>query len=433
MSEKNIRQKVHQAVDQMTSSAKPDPWLAQKVRSRAQEREEEPMKKKVPAGIVIVLAIMLLMTAVAAAVTNGFGLLRVLPEQADNTAFTDRIVSIGQTWEGKYFSAEIKEAVFDGYKLRFSMSVTPKEGAEKIFAYPVVKAVCEGRKMETSIINVDGWADKSGFWVPDMKPLIPREDFDLNDMVYEVSLMDDNYDPTTVSEDVEWTITFNVLRTDWKVSFEDSGFPDEVKCQAFRKKEYEAFDRHELLLDEYGYGMEDIIEHPYVKDGAIIVEDDFDSYYLNLYTKDVFTLEEQATFSFVADKAEVRKVEAPVKFVLPEEKKPEEQKYEVTKAEATADGFCIMITRTFKYSYEAYEYNLDNLPWTFKLKSDEAELQSLYTTLHQGDNGFGRSAITYTLEYNTNKPISSVTLVPVQHTDSEDVEREDLAIELKLE
>lgn len=391
------------------------------------------MKKKVPAGIVIVLAIMLLMTAVAAAVTNGFGLLRVLPEQADNTAFTDRIVSIGQTWEGKYFSAEIKEAVFDGYKLRFSMSVTPKEGAEKIFAYPVVKAVCEGRKMETSIINVDGWADKSGFWVPDMKPLIPREDFDLNDMVYEVSLMDDNYDPTTVSEDVEWTITFNVLRTDWKVSFEDSGFPDEVKCQAFRKKEYEAFDRHELLLDEYGYGMEDIIEHPYVKDGAIIVEDDFDSYYLNLYTKDVFTLEEQATFSFVADKAEVRKVEAPVKFVLPEEKKPEEQKYEVTKAEATADGFCIMITRTFKYSYEAYEYNLDNLPWTFKLKSDEAELQSLYTTLHQGDNGFGRSAITYTLEYNTNKPISSVTLVPVQHTDSEDVEREDLAIELKLE
>ena len=92
-----------------------------------------------------------------------------------------------------------------------------------------------------------------------------------------------------------------------------------------------------------------------------------------------------------------------------------------------------MITRTFKYSYEAYEYNLDNLPWTFKLKSDEAELQSLYTTLHQGDNGFGRSAITYTLEYNTNKPISSVTLVPVQHTDSEDVEREDLAIVLKLE
>ena len=82
-------------MDQMTSAAKPDPWLAQKVRFRAQGKENEPMRKKVPAGLVIVLAIMFLMTAVAAAVTNGFGLLRYYPEQAENTAFTDRIVSIG--------------------------------------------------------------------------------------------------------------------------------------------------------------------------------------------------------------------------------------------------------------------------------------------------------------------------------------------------
>ena len=86
MSGNNIHQKVHLAVDQMTSAAKPDPWLAQKVRFRAQERENEPMRKKVPAGLVIVIAVMLLMTAVAAAVTNGFGLLRFFPEQADNTA-----------------------------------------------------------------------------------------------------------------------------------------------------------------------------------------------------------------------------------------------------------------------------------------------------------------------------------------------------------
>ena len=33
MSGNNIHQKVHLAVDQMTSAAKPDPWLAQKVRS----------------------------------------------------------------------------------------------------------------------------------------------------------------------------------------------------------------------------------------------------------------------------------------------------------------------------------------------------------------------------------------------------------------
>ena len=292
------------------------------------------MRKKLPAGLVIVLAIMFLMTAVAAAVTNGFGLLRFLPEQAENTAFTDRIVSIGQTWEGKHFSAEISEAVFDGYKLRFAMSVTPKEGAEKIFVYPVVKAVCGGKTLEAYMTNVHGWGDRGGFWVPDLKPLIPQEDYDLNDMVYEISLVDEYDSPMTVSEDVEWTFTFNVLHTDWKISFEDSGFNTDGFTDAdwveFRNKEYEAYDRHELLLDEYGCGLEDIIRHPYAKDGIVTVEGDFDSFFLDLYTREVFTLEEQATFSFVADKAEVRKVAETVKFVLPEEKKSGEQKYEVT-------------------------------------------------------------------------------------------------------
>jgi hypothetical protein len=388
------------------------------------------MKKKVPAGIVIVLAIMLLMTAVAAAVTNGFGLLRYFPEQADNTAFTDRIVSIGQTWEGKYFSAEIKEAVFDGYKLRFAMGVTPKEGADKIFAYPVVKAVCEGREMETSIINVDGWADKSGFWVPDMKPPIPREDFDLNDMVYEISLMDSEYRPKTVNEDVEWTITFNILHTDWTISFGDSGFGSDgftdADWQAFKQKEYEAFDRHELLLDEYGYEMDDIIQHPYVNN-MVISEDDFDAYDLNLYTRDVFTLEEQAVFSFVADRAEIRKAEVPFKFVL-----PEKQKCEIRKAEATADGVNVIVWTRYFHRHSAFE--MDEVPWSFKVKSDEADLNGCYTTLHQGwDDNSAVLETSFTLEYDVNKPISSIIVIPIQHTDSGDVEREDLAIKLELE
>ena len=394
------------------------------------------MRKKLPAGLVIVLAIMFLMTAVAAAVTNGFGLLRFLPEQAENTAFTDRIVSIGQTWEGKHFSAEISEAVFDGYKLRFAMSVTPKEGAEKIFVYPVVKAVCGGKTLEAYMTNVHGWGDRGGFWVPDLKPLIPQEDYDLNDMVYEISLVDEYDSPMTVSEDVEWTFTFNVLHTDWKISFEDSGFNNDgftdADWVAFRNKEYEAYDRHELLLDEYGCGLEDIIRHPYAKDGIVTVEGDFDSFFLDLYTREVFTLEEQATFSFVADKAEVRKVAEPVKFVLPEEKKSGEQKYEVTQAEATADGISIKITKICNFSYEAFEYDQDTLPWHFMLKSDEAELRRRYTTLHQGDNGSGRSAMTYIMEYDVNKPLSSVTLVPVECTESGKVERDDLAIVLEL-
>ena len=417
-------------MDQMTSAAKPDPWLAQKVRSRAQGKEEEPMRKKLPAGLVIVLAIMFLMTAVAAAVTNGFGLLRYYPKQTDNTAFTDRIVSIGQTWEGKYFSAEINEAVFDGYKLRFTMNVTPKEGAEQVFVYPVAKAVCGDKLRYASCINVTGWAENGGFWVPDLKPLIPREDFDLSEMVYEISLLDDHFRPTVVNEDAEWTITFNVLHTDWKVSFGDSGFGNEVwsdeKWAEFQKREFEAYDRHELLLDEYGYGMEEVIQHPYIGDDSVQFEEYYEDPSLTWYTKDVFTLEEQAVFSFVADRAEVRKAETPISFVL-----PEKQKCEVQKAEATADGVTVII-QTKYYHAENIEF-LDDMPWNFVLKSDEAELEpgvGCVDAISIGDAS--TKEVNYTMEYEVAEPISSVRIVPVQHTESGDVEREDLAIVLEL-
>ena len=388
------------------------------------------MKKKVPAGIVIVLAIMLLMTAVAAAVTNGFGLLRYFPEQADNTAFTDRIVSIGQTWEGKYFSAEIKEAVFDGYKLRFTMNVTPKEGAEQVFVYPVAKAVCGDKLRYASCINVTGWTENGGFWVPDLKPLIPREDFDLSEMVYEISLLDDHFRPTAVNEDAEWTITFNVLHTDWKVSFGDTGFGNEVwsdeKWAEFQKREFEAYDRHELLLNEYGYGMEEVIRHPYIGDDSVQFEKNYEDPSLMWYTKDVFTLEEQAVFSFVADRAEVRKAETPISFVL-----PEKQTCEIRKAEATADGVNVIVWTRYFHRHSAFE--LDEVPWSFKVKSDEADLNGRYTTLHQGwDDNSAVLETSFTLEYDVNKPISSIIVIPIQHTESGDVEREDLAIVLEL-
>lgn len=390
------------------------------------------MRKKLPAGLVIVIAVLFMMTAVAAAVTNGFGLLRYYPDQAENTAFTDRIVSIGQTWEGKAFSAEIKEAVFDGYKLRFSMSVTPGEGTGQFFVYPVIKAVCGEKELIASSVNYTGRADSNGFWVPDKEPPVSRGDFDLNNMVYEIALMDSEYQPKAVSEDVEWTITFNVLRTDWKVSFADSGFGSENWSEqlekAFREKQYEAYDRQELLLDEYGYGMDDIIGHQYVDvDNVISYEGDIQDYYLTLYTRSVFTQEEQAVFSFVADRAEVRKAEVPVKFVL-----PEKQKCEIRKAEATADGVNVIVWTRYFHMHQSFE--IDEVPWSFKVKSDEADLNGCYTTLSQRlDDYSGVLETSFTLEYDVNKPVSSIIVIPVQNTDSGQVEREDLAVVIALE
>ena len=435
MSGNNNRQKVHQAVDRMTSAATPDPWLAQKVRLRAQGKEEEPMKKKLPAGLVIVIAVLFMMTAVAAAVTSGFGLLRFYPEQSENTAFMDRIVSVGQTWEGKYFDAEIREAVFDGSKLRFSMSVTPKEGAEKVFILPVMKAECDGKALQTECSLLPWYTSpEAGVWVPQLEPPVRNygyelgdKAFDLNDMVFEAALIDHDHNPVTVTKDVQWTLSFEVMHTDWKISFADVGLDDFQtleQFEAFQKQQYEAYNHRELLLDKHGDGLFDTIAEPYTVNGALEYTGDYDDFLIDLYTRNVFTWEERAVFSFVAEQAQIRKLQQPVDFTL-----PDEQRFEVTKAESTVSGVNVFVNTKYLHTHEFY----DVLPWDFILKADDVVMDSRSHTNQSLTDTEAILRITYNLEYNANKPVSSVTLVPVQHTDSGDVERDDLAIVINLE
>lgn len=444
MSGTDIHQKVHQAVEQVTSAAKPDPWLAQKIRVRAQGKEEQHMKKKLPAGAAIVIAVMLLMTAVAAAVTNGFGLLRQFPEQAENAAFTDRIVTIGQTWEGKYFSAEIKEAVFDGSKLRFSMSVTPKENAPQMYVKPVVKAVYGDREHKTDMVLFNGTELSGGFWVPGINPPIHEIQPDLNDMVFEVSLVDHEMMPLVTDVDVEWTFTFNVLKTDWKIDFTKFPEPDVVESgddtitidhdvwmeydKQGRKMQADAYARHELLLNEYGYGLEDIITQPF-EDGyrSLTITGNYDDFMLDLYTREVFTQEDQAVFSFVAERAEIRKPSESVSFVL-----PEKQKCIVKQAAATADEVSVIVETKYYHFHD--EWGFDTTPWDFVLKSDETELLPGGTHIRQSwDDNSAVLVITYVLNYRTTKPLHSVILVPVQNTGDSPVELNDLAITINLE
>lgn len=430
-----MQRKIHRAVEQVTSAAKPDPWLAQKVRVRAQEKEEKHMKKKLPAGAVIVIAIMLFMTAVSAAVTNVFGLLQHFPEQAENTAFTERIVTIGQTWEGKYFSAEIREAVFDGSKLRFSMSVTPKEITGQIFVAPVVKAVINGRKAETTINLIDSFTYDSGFWIPNIEPPEIVDTIDLNDMVFEVSLTDNDLLPMTTDKDVEWTLTFYVMKTDWKITF--SKFPgDNMACEteedwAWLEKEThkllsDAYARHELVLDEYGFRLDSNIREPFLINGALYDDRSEEEIMLDLYTREVFTLEDQAVFSFIADRAEIRKASERINFVL-----PENQKFQVSKVAATADGINIVINTRYYHTPEAFDW--DQLPWMFTLKSDDQSLDDPGFSLSQECTDGATQFLTYVFECSTTKPLHSVTLVPIQRTENGTVEREDLALTIDLE
>ena len=72
MTDQELRTKVRKAVDHKLSGVKDDPWLAQRVMNRADE-EEPVMKKKISLSVVFVLVgILLLGTALAAAIHTDF-------------------------------------------------------------------------------------------------------------------------------------------------------------------------------------------------------------------------------------------------------------------------------------------------------------------------------------------------------------------------
>ena len=69
MNDLDIRKQVHHAVDDMTKTAKEDPWLAQRI--LAQEKGEQPMARKISASMVI--AIVLIIISLSAALAAGLG------------------------------------------------------------------------------------------------------------------------------------------------------------------------------------------------------------------------------------------------------------------------------------------------------------------------------------------------------------------------
>ena len=71
MNDLDIRKQVHQAVDDMTKTAKEDPWLAQRI--LAQEKGEQPMARKISASMVI--AIVLIIISLSAALAAGLGVM----------------------------------------------------------------------------------------------------------------------------------------------------------------------------------------------------------------------------------------------------------------------------------------------------------------------------------------------------------------------
>ena len=119
------------------------------------------VKRKVSVVGILIAALMLI-TITAFALTNGFGILEYHPDQSANQAYVDNIMTLNQTWDGKYFSATIHEAVFDGMKMTFTMSISPKENADPVFVIPT------GEPMKVTIVyDVETYDPNLAYYLSD--------------------------------------------------------------------------------------------------------------------------------------------------------------------------------------------------------------------------------------------------------------------------
>lgn len=370
------KNEIPMAIDAALSHVQPDPWLVQRIIH--QEREEPIVKKKISAGLVLLIVILLLTTA-AVAVVSRFGILDYLPEQKDNKAYVESIMTIDQQWDGDYFSAAIHEAVFDGMKMTFTMSIEPKEGADPVYVIPRIRAAAGGQTLETWVMGGKGGFLDDGFWVPD---IMPDFKYDYTGWAVDVALSDDRWSYAPSAEDITWEIDFDVLHTDWPIRFveqdescDENEWTDE-QFDAYAHQFQEAYRQKQVLLNRagmFGFWLQGEREQ---QEGEAYAD-----YCQSVLTQEAFTMVERASFRFTADGQPIKAAKAPVIFTLPDGFHVEVTDVNVSTSQI---GLVLRITRN---EGESTQQMYEDFQWDFVLMAEEAKTAFMASNLGQMEDG----------------------------------------------
>ena len=120
MSHKISDTEFRESLDRRLSSLQPDPWMAQKTRARAQAKGEEPVKKRLSVGVIILIAVIAISMSVGIATVSGWDVIRFLygyrtvqkiPE-VDTFPVHMEVSSDGAL-------LRVESAIYDGRKLAF--------------------------------------------------------------------------------------------------------------------------------------------------------------------------------------------------------------------------------------------------------------------------------------------------------------------------
>ena len=153
-----------ESLDRRLSPLQPDPWMAQKIRNRARQKEGEPVKKRLSVGTVLVLVILLLSVSVGIATVSGWDVMQFLY----GTRTAQRIPEVEvfpvhreAVAGGALFRVE--SAIYDGKKLVFDLYMENQEPDQPIEArldqFTVNGISVKEQIVESAVSNV---------WVPNL-------------------------------------------------------------------------------------------------------------------------------------------------------------------------------------------------------------------------------------------------------------------------
>lgn len=329
------RERIKRAIDAQLSGTRPDGRTAARV--LAQLRGEDKVKKKFSAALAFALVLMML-AAGAFAAAKRFGVMDFNPDQAGNDAYVQHILTIDEAHENDYMTLTVNEAVFDGSALSVTMDIAPKSGADAVFVYPRMTAVCGGEELFTDIVGC-GTADFfSGFWVPEMEQgLEPTYGADY-------ALITDDEDGASIgdmrTEPVTWTLTLDIIHPLYPVDVNDIVLDGEndPTMEDYMQPFYDAYANGRILLTPY----HDLVEYASaLPTPEGIAQEDWWAMSISdqLVASGAFERVETAAVTFTTGETEIFSLEEPITVPLGED-------YELT-------------LRTLNVTFSQAEYVLD--------------------------------------------------------------------------
>lgn len=168
MTDQELRERFHHAVDATLSGLEGDPLLAQRVLRQAQPKEEPRMKKKISVGFAIVLAL-LLMSVTALAAASLWGVIdftgRYGTKLLDSAADTVQTGISQQGGQGEVVSFTLREAICDGQAAYMVFDATPMDKSTLLIMDdigPDEPALCLGKGYPENM-TVAEYAESKGY------------------------------------------------------------------------------------------------------------------------------------------------------------------------------------------------------------------------------------------------------------------------------